>query len=163
MDGLASGVSIAFDISIVMTRFSINEQISGWFGRRLGAIAWWAGVRFEDFFGPTHLRRRLSGCGSSRRPMSINYNRLPVSAAYNIDTPGKQPREPDVNFVGLARSITAGVPRSRSGAAHYRRAAPDQLKPVGETISETDSNPRDHMKLTLGPVLQSFGKPQQAA
>jgi hypothetical protein len=75
---------------------------------------------------------------------SANVDRLQSVArigGLNIDTPGKQPREPDVNFAGLARSITAGVPRSRSGAAHYIRAAPDQLKPVGETISETDSNP----------------------
>src|SRR5580704_1378935 len=49
LDGLASGVSLALDIRSLMTRFSIHEQITrlvcveGW-----SAIAWWAGVRFDD-------------------------------------------------------------------------------------------------------------------
>src|ERR1700676_398818 len=49
LDGLASGVSVAHDIRSLMTRFSIHEQITrlvcveGW-----SAIAWWAGLRFED-------------------------------------------------------------------------------------------------------------------
>jgi DMSO/TMAO reductase YedYZ molybdopterin-dependent catalytic subunit len=49
LDGLASGVSVALDIRSLMTRFSINEQITrlvyveGW-----SAIAWWAGLRFDD-------------------------------------------------------------------------------------------------------------------
>ena len=49
LDGLASGVSIALDIRGLMTRFSIHEQITqlvcveGW-----SAIAWWAGLRFDD-------------------------------------------------------------------------------------------------------------------
>ena len=49
LDGLASGVSVALDIHSLMTRFPIHEQITrlvcveGW-----SAIAWWAGLRFED-------------------------------------------------------------------------------------------------------------------
>jgi DMSO/TMAO reductase YedYZ molybdopterin-dependent catalytic subunit len=49
LDGLASGVSVTLDIRGLMTRFSIPEQITrlvcveGW-----SAIAWWAGVRFDD-------------------------------------------------------------------------------------------------------------------
>src|SRR6266403_3069041 len=49
LDGLASGVSVALDIRSLTTRFSIHEQITrlvcveGW-----SAIAWWAGVRFDD-------------------------------------------------------------------------------------------------------------------
>jgi DMSO/TMAO reductase YedYZ molybdopterin-dependent catalytic subunit len=49
LDGLASGVSVAVDIRSLMTRFSIQEQITrlvcveGW-----SAIAWWAGLRFDD-------------------------------------------------------------------------------------------------------------------
>jgi DMSO/TMAO reductase YedYZ molybdopterin-dependent catalytic subunit len=52
LDGLASGVSIALDIRSLMTRFSIHEQITrlvcveGW-----SAIAWWAGLRFDDLLG----------------------------------------------------------------------------------------------------------------
>jgi DMSO/TMAO reductase YedYZ molybdopterin-dependent catalytic subunit len=49
LDGLASGESVALDIRSLMTRFSIQEQITrlvcveGW-----SAIAWWAGLRFDD-------------------------------------------------------------------------------------------------------------------
>jgi DMSO/TMAO reductase YedYZ molybdopterin-dependent catalytic subunit len=49
LEGLASGLSISLDIRTLMTRFSIHEQITrlvcveGW-----SAIAWWAGLRFED-------------------------------------------------------------------------------------------------------------------
>ena len=49
LDGLAAGESVALDIRSLMTRFSINEQITrlvcveGW-----SAIAWWAGLRFDD-------------------------------------------------------------------------------------------------------------------
>src|SRR5258708_16643709 len=49
LDGLASRLSISLDIRNLLTRFSVHEQITrlvcveGW-----SAIAWWAGLRFED-------------------------------------------------------------------------------------------------------------------
>jgi DMSO/TMAO reductase YedYZ molybdopterin-dependent catalytic subunit len=49
LDGLASGLSISLDIRNLLTRFSVHEQttrlvcVEGW-----SAIAWWAGVRFDD-------------------------------------------------------------------------------------------------------------------
>jgi DMSO/TMAO reductase YedYZ molybdopterin-dependent catalytic subunit len=49
LDGLDSGLSISLDIQKLMTRFSLQEQITrlvcveGW-----SAIAWWAGLRFGD-------------------------------------------------------------------------------------------------------------------
>jgi len=49
LDGLASGLTISLDIRKLMTRFSVQEQITrlvcveGW-----SAIAWWAGLRFDD-------------------------------------------------------------------------------------------------------------------
>ncbi len=49
IDGLDSGLSISLDIRNLMTRFSVQEQITrlvcveGW-----SAIAWWAGLRFDD-------------------------------------------------------------------------------------------------------------------
>jgi DMSO/TMAO reductase YedYZ molybdopterin-dependent catalytic subunit len=49
LDGLDSGLSISLDVRNLMTRFSVHEQITrlvcveGW-----SAIAWWAGLRFED-------------------------------------------------------------------------------------------------------------------
>jgi DMSO/TMAO reductase YedYZ molybdopterin-dependent catalytic subunit len=49
LGGLASGLSISFDIRNLLTRFLVHEQITrlvcveGW-----SAIAWWAGLRFDD-------------------------------------------------------------------------------------------------------------------
>ncbi len=49
IDGLDSGLSISLNIRNLMARFSVQEQITrlvcveGW-----SAIAWWAGLRFED-------------------------------------------------------------------------------------------------------------------
>jgi DMSO/TMAO reductase YedYZ molybdopterin-dependent catalytic subunit len=49
LDELASGLSISFEIRNLLTRFSAYEQITrlvcveGW-----SAIAWWAGLRFDD-------------------------------------------------------------------------------------------------------------------
>jgi DMSO/TMAO reductase YedYZ molybdopterin-dependent catalytic subunit len=52
LDGLASGLSISLDIRNLLNRFSVHEQITrlvcveGW-----SAIAWWAGLRFDDLLG----------------------------------------------------------------------------------------------------------------
>ena len=49
IDGLDSGLSVSIDIRNLMTRFSLQEQITrlvcveGW-----SAIAWWAGLKFDD-------------------------------------------------------------------------------------------------------------------
>jgi len=49
LDGLDSGLSVSLDIRNLMTRFSVQDQITrlvcveGW-----SAIAWWAGLRFDD-------------------------------------------------------------------------------------------------------------------
>jgi DMSO/TMAO reductase YedYZ molybdopterin-dependent catalytic subunit len=49
LEGLASGLSVSLDIRSLRTRFSAQEQITrlvcveGW-----SAIAWWAGLRFDD-------------------------------------------------------------------------------------------------------------------
>jgi DMSO/TMAO reductase YedYZ molybdopterin-dependent catalytic subunit len=49
LDGLASGLSISLDIRNLLTCFPVHEQITrlvcveGW-----SAIAWWAGLRFDD-------------------------------------------------------------------------------------------------------------------
>ena len=49
IDGLDSGLSVSLDIRNLMTRFSMQDQITrlvcveGW-----SAIAWWAGLRFDD-------------------------------------------------------------------------------------------------------------------
>ena len=49
LDGLASGLSVSLNIRNLLASFQVNEQITrlvcveGW-----SAIAWWAGLRFED-------------------------------------------------------------------------------------------------------------------
>ena len=49
IDGLDSGLSVSLDIRNLMTRFSVQDQVTrlvcveGW-----SAITWWAGLRFDD-------------------------------------------------------------------------------------------------------------------
>jgi DMSO/TMAO reductase YedYZ molybdopterin-dependent catalytic subunit len=84
LDGLASGVSVALDIRSLLTHFSIHEQITrlvcveGW-----SAIAWWAGVRFDD------LLRAYS-------PMS-QATWVQVESSVNLDASGN----PDPYYVSL--------------------------------------------------------------
>src|SRR5580692_11059786 len=84
LDGLASGVSVAFDIRSLMTRFSIHEQITrllcveGW-----RAIAWWAGLRFDD------LLRAY--------PLMSQAKWALVEASANLDSSGN----PDPYFMAL--------------------------------------------------------------
>ncbi|MFL6438390.1 MAG: molybdopterin-dependent oxidoreductase [Terriglobales bacterium] len=52
LDGLASGLSVSLNIRNLLASFQVHEQITrlvcveGW-----SAIAWWAGLRFEDLLG----------------------------------------------------------------------------------------------------------------
>jgi DMSO/TMAO reductase YedYZ molybdopterin-dependent catalytic subunit len=84
LDGLASGLSVSLDIRNLMTRFSVQEQITrlvcveGW-----SAIAWWAGLRFDDL---------LRACP----PMSqAKWAR--VESSVNLDESGN----PDPYFVSI--------------------------------------------------------------
>jgi len=52
LEGLASGLSVSLDIRNLLASFQVHEQITrlvcveGW-----SAIAWWAGLRFDDLLG----------------------------------------------------------------------------------------------------------------
>jgi len=52
LDGLASGLSISLNIRNLLASFGLHEQVTrlvcveGW-----SAIAWWAGLRFDDLLG----------------------------------------------------------------------------------------------------------------
>jgi len=52
LDGLASGLSVVLNIRNLLASFQVHEQITrlvcveGW-----SAIAWWAGLRFDDLLG----------------------------------------------------------------------------------------------------------------
>jgi DMSO/TMAO reductase YedYZ molybdopterin-dependent catalytic subunit len=84
LDGLASGLSISLDIQNLLTRFPVHEQITrlvcveGW-----SAIAWWAGLRFED------LLRAYPPMSQARWAL--------VESSVNLDSSGK----PDPYFVSL--------------------------------------------------------------
>jgi DMSO/TMAO reductase YedYZ molybdopterin-dependent catalytic subunit len=66
--GLASGLSCSLDIRNLLTRFPVHEQITrlvcveGW-----SAIAWWAGVRFDDLIRvyPPMSQAKWAGIESS--------------------------------------------------------------------------------------------------
>jgi len=68
IDGLDSGLSISLDVRNLMTRFSVHEQITrlvcveGW-----SAIAWWAGLRFDDLLRayPPMSQAKWAGVESS--------------------------------------------------------------------------------------------------
>jgi DMSO/TMAO reductase YedYZ molybdopterin-dependent catalytic subunit len=52
LDGLASGLNVSLNIRNLLASFRVHEQITrlvcveGW-----SAIAWWAGLRFDDLLG----------------------------------------------------------------------------------------------------------------
>jgi DMSO/TMAO reductase YedYZ molybdopterin-dependent catalytic subunit len=84
LDGLASGVSVALDIRSLITRFPVHEQITrlvcveGW-----SAIAWWAGLRFDD------LLRAY--------PPASRAKWVRVESSVNLDASGR----PDPHYVSL--------------------------------------------------------------
>ncbi len=69
LEGLASRLSVSLDIRNLLTRFSVHEQITrlvcveGW-----SAIAWWAGLRFDDLLRayPPMSQARLRGWFASK-------------------------------------------------------------------------------------------------
>ena len=84
LNGLASGLSVSLNISNLLTRFQVHEQITrlvcveGW-----SAIAWWSGLRFDDL-----LR--------AYPPMS-QAKWVRVESSVNLDPSGN----PDPYFVSL--------------------------------------------------------------
>jgi DMSO/TMAO reductase YedYZ molybdopterin-dependent catalytic subunit len=84
LDGLASGLSISLDIRNLLTCFPVHEQITrlvcveGW-----SAIAWWAGLRFDDL---------LRACPPMSRAKWVR-----VESSVNLDVSGN----PDPYFMSL--------------------------------------------------------------
>jgi len=70
LDGLASGVSVSLNIRNLLTRFQMHEEITrlvcveGW-----SAIAWWAGLRFNDLL---HAYPPVSQAKWARVESSVN-------------------------------------------------------------------------------------------
>src|ERR1700735_3251798 len=96
----------------------------------------------------THHRRDRS----SRKRTGRNWNRWHGSAAYIIDTSGKQLREHAVKFPGRRTIDPLPVCSSGSFAGVITTFGlfRDQSRATGETISATRLLPPDHVKLTLG-------------
>src|SRR6266481_2972025 len=84
LDGLASGLSMSLDIRNLLTRFSVHEEIArlvcveGW-----SAIAWWAGLRFDDLI--------------RAYPPISQANWARVESSVNLDASGN----PDPYFVSI--------------------------------------------------------------
>jgi DMSO/TMAO reductase YedYZ molybdopterin-dependent catalytic subunit len=84
LDGLASGLSVSLNIRNLLTRFQVHEEITrlvcveGW-----SAIAWWAGLRFDDLL---HTYPPMSQAKWVR-----------VESSVNLDPSGN----PDPYFVSL--------------------------------------------------------------
>ena len=70
LDGLASGLSVSLNIRTLLASFQVHEQITrllcveGW-----SAIAWWAGLRFDDFL---HAYPPMSQAKWARLESSVN-------------------------------------------------------------------------------------------
>jgi DMSO/TMAO reductase YedYZ molybdopterin-dependent catalytic subunit len=70
LDGLASGLSVSLNVRNLLASFQVHEQITrlvcveGW-----SAIAWWAGVRFDDFL---HAHPPMSQAKWARIESSVN-------------------------------------------------------------------------------------------
>src|SRR5207237_9735696 len=84
LDGLASGLSVSLNIRNLLSSFRLHEQITrlvcveGW-----SAIAWWAGLRFDD------LLRAY--------PLISQANWARVESSVNLDASG----DPDPYFMSL--------------------------------------------------------------
>src|SRR5580693_7090819 len=84
----------------------------------------------SDWIRTHHRRDRSRGNRTGR-----NWNRWHGSAAYIIDTSGKQPREQVVKFTArLKVDHCRCVPRSRSRVHTAFRAAPDQANAAGHDL-----------------------------
>jgi len=84
LGGLASGLSISLDIRNLLTRFSVHEQITrlvcveGW-----SAIAWWAGLRFDDLLRAYHQCRKRNGRVWNLRSISMPQGILTLTLCHS--------------------------------------------------------------------------------
>src|ERR1700730_461187 len=112
LDGLASGLSVALDIRNLMTRFSVHEQITrlvcveGW-----SAIAWWAGLRFEDLL---RAHPPMSHAKWARVESSVNLdasgNRDPYFMSLDLATARHPQTLLATHFNGQPLTVDHGAP-----------------------------------------------------
>jgi len=112
MDGLDSGLSISLNIRNLMARFSVLEQITrlvcveGW-----SAIAWWAGLRFEDLL---HAYPPMSRAKWARVESSVNLDESGNPDPYFMSIDLETARHPQTllatHFNGQPLTVDHGAP-----------------------------------------------------
>jgi DMSO/TMAO reductase YedYZ molybdopterin-dependent catalytic subunit len=112
LEGLASGLSISLDIQNLTTRFSVHEQITrlvcveGW-----SAIAWWAGVRFDDLL---RAYQPMSQAKWARVESSVNLddsgNRDPYFMSIDLATARHPQTLVATHFNGQPLTVDHGAP-----------------------------------------------------
>jgi DMSO/TMAO reductase YedYZ molybdopterin-dependent catalytic subunit len=112
LEGLASGLSISFDIRKLMNRFPVNEQITrlvcveGW-----SAIAWWAGLRFDDLL---RAYPPMSQAKWARVESSVNLDASGNPDPYFVSIDLATARHPQTLLVthlsGLPLTVEHGAP-----------------------------------------------------
>jgi DMSO/TMAO reductase YedYZ molybdopterin-dependent catalytic subunit len=112
LEGLASGLSVSLDIRSLLTRFSVHEQITrlvcveGW-----SAIAWWAGLRFDDLF---RAYPPMSQAKWARVESSVNLdasaNPDPYFMSLDLATAGHPQTLLATHFNGQPLTVDHGAP-----------------------------------------------------
>jgi DMSO/TMAO reductase YedYZ molybdopterin-dependent catalytic subunit len=112
LDGLDSGLSISLDIRNLMTRFTLQEQITrlvcveGW-----SAIAWWAGLRFDDLL---RAYPPMSQAKWARVESSVNLDASGNPAPYFMSLDLATARHPQTllatHFNGQPLTVDHGAP-----------------------------------------------------
>ena len=112
LEGLASGVSVSFDIRTLLTRFTPHEQITrfvcveGW-----SAIAWWSGLKFDDLL---HEYPPISQAKWARVDSSVNLdengNPDPYYASVDLATARHPQTLLATHFNGQPLTVDHGAP-----------------------------------------------------
>ncbi len=112
IDGLDSGLSVSLDIRNLMTRFSVQDQITrlvcveGW-----SAIAWWAGFRFDDLL---HAYPPMSQAKWARVESSVNLDESGNPDPYFMSIDLATARHPQTllatHFNGQPLTVAHGTP-----------------------------------------------------
>jgi DMSO/TMAO reductase YedYZ molybdopterin-dependent catalytic subunit len=112
LDGLASGLSVSLNIRNLLASFRLREQITrlvcveGW-----SAVAWWAGLRFEDLLG---AYPPMSQARWARIESSVNLGRWGNPDPYFVSLDLSTARHPQTllatHFNGHPLTVYHGAP-----------------------------------------------------
>ena len=121
LDGLASGLSVSLNIRNLLASFQVHEQITrlvcveGW-----SAIAWWAGLRFDEFLG---VYPPMSQAKWARIESSVNRGRWGNPDPYFVSLDLSTARHPQT----LLATHLNGKPLTVEHGAPLRLVAPVKL------------------------------------